>query len=120
MYKIAFHLGRGKNFMHWQVKDDAGNVFYVDPKINDIILHNCTLRNQKAASLRIFNGGEKNRCAWVQFESYEVTPLTGIETDTQLRFNPRVSPTWMVAETTGQDGREFVTIYTNQSKLFIK
>lgn len=119
MYKIAFHLGRGKNFMHWQIKSDDGTIIYVDPQVNDIVLHGCTLKNQKAASQKIFNGGEKNRCAWVQFTSFEITPLTGVETDVQVRFNPRVSPTWIVGETNGHDGREFATMYTNKSKLFI-
>jgi len=117
-YKIAFHLGRGKNFMHWQIKDSAGNVSYVDPETNDIVLHECTLRNQKSASLRIYNGGEKNRCAWVEFERYEVTKRSNYTSFVNVRFNPRVSPTWQVNGNSEQDGRTFSTLRTNSKNLY--
>ena len=47
MYKVRFHLGRGKNFMKWQVKylgteyggDDK--VSYVTPQDNQLAMLGC-------------------------------------------------------------------------------
>ena len=117
MYKVAFHLGRGANYMHWQIKDDAGNVTYVNPNTHSLVLTGCKLKNQKSSSLRIFNGADKLRCAWVQFDSYEVIAATTF-TGTAVQFNPRVSPTWRVAGVEGQDERTFNTIRTTGNQMY--
>jgi hypothetical protein len=117
--KIAFHLARGKNFMHWQIKHDDGSITYINPEHSDLILHNCTLKNQKSASARIYNGGEKNRCAWVEFDSFEIIPSAGYTSAVQVRFNPRICPTWIVQGKGEQDGRTFASIRSNNSKLYI-
>lgn len=117
MYKVAFHLGRGAHYMHWQIKDDAGNVTYVNPNTHSLVLTGCKLKNQKSSSLRIFNGYEKLRCAWVQFESYQVVaPATF--TGTAVQFNPRVCPTWRVNGVEGQDDRTFGTIKTTGNQMY--
>lgn len=117
MNKIAFHLGRGKNYMHFQLKLATGEVVYVNPNTHQIILHNCKLRNQKATSRKIFEGADKERCAWIDFESYEVVENTDY-TGVQVRFNPRVNPTWMVGEVDQQDGRTFEVLRTNMHNVF--
>jgi hypothetical protein len=118
MYKIAFHLARGVHYMNWQIKGDNGEVIYVNPNESDIVLHNCKLKNQKSTSMKIFKGSDKFRCAWVQFDSFEIVPLSDYTSKTQVRFNPRVKPTWVVAGVDEQDNREFGVLYTNRSQLF--
>lgn len=117
-FKIAFHLARGVNYMHWQIKDNEGNVVYVDPNKNDIVLYNCKLKNQKSASMRIFKGADKLRCAWVEFDSYEITPLRNYTSNVHVRFNPRVSPTWLVNDVDNQDDKTFDVLKTNNNQLF--
>ena len=43
MYKVRFHLGRGTNFMKWQVKylsenGDEDRVSYVNPQDNQLAM----------------------------------------------------------------------------------
>jgi hypothetical protein len=116
-YKIAFHLARGAHFQHWQIKGDDGQILYFNPSSVDLVLHSCTLHNQKAASLKIYKGGDKARCAWVSFESFDVLPAGTNAAGTPVRFNPRSCPTWQVNGQPEQDGRKFARLTT--SKQFI-
>jgi hypothetical protein len=118
MYKIAFHLARGANFQKWQIRDANNDAVYIDPAKHDLILKGCKLRNQKAASLKIFNGGDKARCSWIEFESYEVVEKWGYTSDVEVRFNPRVCPTWMIAGLPEQDNTTHDTIVSNGNKLY--
>lgn len=118
MYKIAFHLARGANFQKFQIRDANNEATYIEPNDFDIILHNCKLKNQKGASLRIFKGGDKARCAWIEFERYEVVAKGNYTSEVDVRFNPRVSPTWTVAGVDGQDDRTFAQLRTNGRKVY--
>jgi hypothetical protein len=113
-YKIAFHLARGAHFQHWQIKGDDGQILYFNPSSVDLVLHSCTLHNQKAASLKIYKGGDKARCAWVSFESFDVLPKGSNTAGTPVRFNPRSCPTWQVDGKPEQDGRKFARLTTSQ------
>lgn len=119
MYKIAFHLGRGVNFQKWQVKDVNNDAVYVNPETHDIVMYDCKLHNQKGTSLRIFKGGEKQRCAWVECSRYDIVIKSDYTSDVEVRFNPRVCPTWIVNGISEQDGRKINTIKTNGRKLYI-
>jgi len=118
MYKIAFHLAKGKNFQHWQIKDKDNNCTYVNPKENDLILYNCKLKNQFSASKKIFHGADKLRCAWVQFESFEIIEKSNYTSDIHIQFNPRKCPTWKVNDSENQDNREFKSIKSNNNQLY--
>lgn len=117
-HKIAFHLGRGANYMHWQIKTATGEVVYVNPNTHDIVLKGCLLKNRKSASRKIFEGADKERCAWVEFDSWEVTERKGFTSETHVRFNPRVSPTWMVNGESDKDNTTFEVLFTNQHNLY--
>lgn len=117
-HKIAFHLARGKHFQHWQIKLNTGDVVYIDPAENSIILRGCVLKNRKSSSLRIFKGADKERCAWVEFESYDVVKSIDKVTSTQVRFNPRVSPTWMINNQSDKDDTTFDELFTNNRNIY--
>ena len=74
MYKVRFHLARGKHYMHWQVKDKDGNNEYYDPAEVTLIMKECKLHNQPNATKKILLGENKRPCAWVICEKVEVTP----------------------------------------------
>lgn len=118
MNKIAFHLGRGANYMHWQIKNAQGEAVYVNPNTHSVILYGCKLKNQASASMKIFKGADKLRCAWVEFESYEIVTASDFKSSTHLQFNPRVCPTWKVNGNEGQDNRTFDIIATTSNQMY--
>lgn len=63
--QVRFHLGAGKNFMKWQVKED-GRVSYFDPETTNLVLINAKLRNQIETAKKINQGANKTVCAWVE------------------------------------------------------
>ena len=130
MITVRFHLGRGANFMHYQIRGLKGKsgqsseiIEYVDPEKHSIVFHNCRLHNQAKASQKILDGGDKKPCAWLIAESYEVIetiPPTG----NQIAFNPRKSAHWNLMNGNeiiqdNIDGMEFKTITTNSNKLYL-
>ena len=59
MYKVRFHLGRGKNFMKWQVTSNLNTgdgtgakhvVSYVNPQENQLAMLGCKLSLQPSGS----------------------------------------------------------------------
>ena len=107
-YKVRFHLGRGKNFMHWKIenKDDKSSIF-LDPKEVQLILLNCKLTNSKKTAGKIYRGEmNKSPIAWIECSDIKVLDKPkSIIPDNQLRYNPRVAPNWH--RTTGEDVDNF-------------
>jgi len=129
MYKVRFHLARGKNYQHFQVKDKDGNCEYYNPEKVTLIMKECKLHNQPKASKKIFYWGENKRpCAWVICEDV----IVGIKkenpsSDFELAFNPRKSFCWRVITHAyleplvlgyNMDFKEFGTIATFERKLY--
>lgn len=95
MYKVRFHLGRGKHYQHWQIKRIGEEAQYFNPNEVTIILKNCRLHNQVNASKKILSGENKRPCAWVVCESYETAPKQNIPLSIfEIAFNPRKSFNW--------------------------
>ena len=78
MYKIRFHLGRGDNFMKWQVKTlvngDPTNysVQYFEPEQYQLAMFDAKLRVQLGTSKKIHEGACKTVCAWVECENLQI------------------------------------------------
>lgn len=124
MYKVRFHLGRGKNYMHWWVKDKDGNVEFFNPDEVCLVLNHCKLHNQANASKKIFNGENKRPCAWVLCSSYEIFPAAEQPTSgVVVNFSPRKAPHWQLISREGTIYREnadnfkFVTLYSYKRTL---
>lgn len=47
MYKVRFHLGRGENYMKWQISELGGKPAYFKPEDVNLNLIKCTLKNNK-------------------------------------------------------------------------
>ena len=97
MYRIRFHLAKGKNFMKWQVKSPSGEVQFYEPSEVTIFMEGCVLRNQKGTAEKIFGGEDKTVCAWVDAVDLRVVaaPIKNImSTSAVLHYNPRVLPYW--------------------------
>ena len=113
MYKVRFHLAKGKNYLKWQIKDEEGKVIYYTPEEVVIKMINCKLINKGSTAEKIFAGDNKSVCAWIECEDYEVYPSNQYRSTTmkhKLRFNPKILPFWHVPD------RE----YHNLDNCFIK
>lgn len=97
MYKVRFHLARGKHYQHWQVKDKDGSSQYYDPEEVTLIMKDCKLHNQVNATKKIYFDGENKRpCAWVKCRKVEITPKDDRPfSDYELAFNPRKNYHWI-------------------------
>ena len=98
MYKVRFHLARGKHYQHWQVKDRCGDVEYYNPEEITLIMKDCKLHNQPNASKKILLGENKKPCAWVicntiEVISKDIQPFKRLQpfSNYVLAFNPRKS-----------------------------
>lgn len=122
MYKIRFHLGRGVNFMKWQIKEPDGKTRYLDPDGWIICAKNATLRNRKATAKKIHDGCNKTVCAWIEADTLEVHKCKGdmaIHTSMDVlgdarpvRFNPREAPHWTDMAGTDIDGTSYKDVKT--------
>jgi hypothetical protein len=123
-FTIRKHLTKGEYFGFWQIRgyitdSKQGEIVqYVNPNTHTLILENCLLHNKVNAAIKIFEGGEKNPCAYIIFEAYQVIPLQEPISEKLVSYNPRNCPHWIV------DGQQadFVClpkIVSNLSKLYI-
>lgn len=120
MYKIRFHLAKGENHRHWQVKNTlTGEVRYYDPNKTYLQMQGCRLRNQPTTARKIHNGANKTVCAWVDCEVVEVkdsVPLF-VKLDGELSYNPRTNPYWVDGTNTNSDNKEFDCLLTINRKI---
>ena len=126
MYTVRRHLGRGKNYMHYQIRGHVTDakqgdvVEYVNPDTHSIVFKGCHLHNKLNQSRKILDGASKAPCAWLIAESYEVVDKKQIDADdVQLRFNPRESEHWTIDGMIADD-ETFDVVVMKEAKLFIK
>lgn len=120
MIQVRFHLGNGKHYKHWQVKDQFGNVEYHDPSEVTLVMYDCQLRNQPGTARRIFEGGDKDVCAWVKCRDLAVVPASPYpdRSGTPVMYNPRVAPYWRTVGDVNCDGYTFARIESAGRELF--
>ena len=133
LYTIRRHLGKGKHFGWWQIREyitnskQGGIVEYVDPAKFTIIFRTCYLYNRPNTAKKIFDGGHKQPCAWICAGSYVVedSSVTGIIDDypSLLEYNPKEAINWRLHNHFGPavnvDKDEFNFIYTKKTKLYV-
>ena len=101
-YKVKLNLGRGKNFMKWKIQHPDGTIGYYSPTDVQLLMHECILKNHKKTAQKIYAGGEKVVCAWVLCKSLAIkkstldTELDAILLGERVRYNPRVTPHWVL------------------------
>ena len=131
MYKVRFHLGRGKNFMKWQVTSNLNTgdgtgakhvVSYVNPQENQLAMLGCKLSLQPTAAQKIHDGANKTVCAWIECESVQVLEVNRLkpnEQDYRVKFNPRQNPEWTDGYNNVVSGNEYEIIFTNDRTLWV-
>ena len=131
MYKVRFHLGRGKNFMKWQVTSNLNTgdgtgakhvVSYVNPQDNQLAMLGCKLSVQPTAAQKIHDGANKTVCAWIECEAVQVLEVNRLkpnEQDYRIKFNPRQSPNWTDGYNNVVSGNEYEILFTNDRTLWV-
>jgi|688.fasta_scaffold818980_2 hypothetical protein len=118
--KVRYHLQKGPNYMHWQFKNSAGQVFYNNPKDGIIKLYNCILHNNRKLADKIYLGKNKDVCSWVKFKSMEFLSAGSNVPSwaTHIRYNPRVLPYWHNVSGDNLDGKAFDELYLSEKGVF--
>ena len=139
-YKIRFHLGKGKNFKHWQIIKPCGTKEFVNPHCDmeyQIKMFNCRLVNRTKTAKKIYDGEcNKTVCSWIECSSMKVighlSNLFGgnddpsdnryeIGNSVELRYNPRKNPFWVHSAThSNVDGHTFHHLFTSGNKVYVK
>ena len=131
MYKVRFHLGRGKNFMKWQVTSNLNTgdgtgakhvVSYVNPQENQLAMLGCKLSLQPTAAQKIHDGANKTVCAWIECESVQVLEVNRLkpnEQDYRIKFNPRQNPEWTDGYNNVVSGNEYEILFTKDRTLWV-
>jgi hypothetical protein len=127
--KVRFNLGRGKHYMKWKIQSSAG-VEYYSPEDVDLVLKNCQLKNNRKVAERIFNGENKDVCAWIICDSVEIVEskskelkeaklkLSALIEFSRIRYNPRIHPYWTILDEC-VDNNSYDRLYTIGKRIFI-
>ena len=91
-------MGRGKNYMKWKIDSPDGTTQYYDPKEVQLVMYNCTLKNNRKVAERILDGEiTKVVCAYILCERIEILAEKILEeSNISVRYNPKVLPYWTV------------------------
>ena len=92
--KLRFNLGKGKNYMHWQITYPNGVKEYLHPDDTNMVLYGCELKNNKKTAQKIYSGEHKTVCAWILCDNIEMIDSTK-EGET-IRYNPKIIPNWTI------------------------
>jgi len=95
-YQIRFHLARGENYMHWQVKASDGSIRYIDPSKHQIEMIGCKLINKVGTARSVNKKGVKSVCGWIECDNYwpignDCIPIDDLE---RLYYNPIKDVHW--------------------------
>jgi hypothetical protein len=117
--KIRFNLSRGENYMKWKVEFRNGWVRYYDPATTQIVMSDCTLKNNRKAALSILSGSNKFVCAWVLCKTLEIKTDDFLpETENKLKYNPRELPFWNL-NGKDVDSSQYKKIISVSKNLFV-
>jgi hypothetical protein len=124
-YRLRYHLGKGTNFMKWQIRNkELDMVDYFDPNEFVYTCKNGKLNNNSRAAQNIHDGDNKTVCSWISYEdmgsvSETLRDFKSVEGGlTRISYNPRLKPYWMsfdFDEESNLDGFEGDVFIINKS-----
>ena len=126
-FRVRFHLGRGSNYMTWQITDklNGNNKDYYNPEICSIKMKGCVFGNNPTISQKIYDGEHKTVCAWVDCEDLDVVYIKSpeyvepkIKNLLKYRFNPRKSIHWNTNRCDNLDGKERSLLVTHGRGIY--
>ena len=127
-YKVRFHLGKGKNFRHFQVTTPDGTRSFYNPEDYFLVMKNARLHNNCKVAERIHSGSNKTVCSWIICDDVEresvLTHLFNPEkvpkgTDhIELKYNPRENPHWL-ENGENVDFKSYSCLFTEDHRVFV-
>lgn len=126
-YRLRYHLGKGPNFMKWQVRNKKLNlVDYFDPNSFVYTCKNGKLNNSSRTAQKIHDGDNKTVCSWISYEEMGSVNETLISSRhahgglTRISYNPRLQPNWISYDSpdTNIDGFEG-NVYIINKTLYV-
>lgn len=126
--RLRFHLSRGKNYRHWQLKGMKKESVYFDPEETNFILKNVKLYNKRNVAKKIYEGANKDVCAWLSISGRIMVSPSEIDVSnmTEVSYNPRVAPFWTY-KIVGADShlldidfKEFDKVIINKTKIYVQ
>jgi hypothetical protein len=102
MYSVRFHLGRGKYYRMWQVKnlkDKSVAPVYYDPSKVQLDLNSCELVCNENKARKVYEAGVKDVCGWIKCRRLFLRDVgsnlyTFPENMSRILFNPIVDTSW--------------------------
>jgi hypothetical protein len=128
--EVRFHLGDGKNYMHWQLKIKQGGktveVCYFDPSEYQLEMRGCKLWNRPNKAKQVFEAGVHDVSGWVRCEEVMLRktffPKLPVDNLEKLYYNPLRDPHWRRESDSNEfiwDGSEYATLLTNGKQVYI-
>lgn len=123
MYAIRRDLKGGKTHGFWQIskcriRSKLGKAIeYIDGKKYTLILKGCYLHNSVAAAKKIFEGADRERCAWIVCDSFEIVPIKDID-GIEISYNPKKSPHYL-CDDENVDKTEHDCITTKNYQMYV-
>jgi len=113
-YRVRFNLSPGPNFMKWVVvtgEDIPANKKFYSPTECSIFMTDCILKNYPKRAIKIFDGADKQVCAWIECKSATVIlPIEKCESSSDILYNPRIAPYWRNSLNTNIDNAHFQSV----------
>lgn len=124
--EVRFHLGRGKNYMKWQVRIKDGartvDIYYYDPKEYQLEMVGCKLVNKLNKAKKVHKAGVKDVSGWVECKEVIPTKENPVDNLERLFYNPIRDPRWRRESDSNEfdwDGSEYATLITYNKQVYI-
>ena len=125
-YEVRFHLGRGENYMHWQVKAMCGSnkldEFYYNPNEYQLEMIGCKLISNTNKAKKVHAAGKKDVSGWVECDEVMINNLIEIDNFEKLYYNPIRNPYWRRESDCNEfiwDNSEYATLITNGKQVYV-
>jgi len=125
--RLRFHLARGKNYRHWQLKGMKKEPVYFDPEDTSFILKNVKLYNKRNVAQKIYEGANKDVCAWLEIKGSAKVQTTEFDVSgmVEISYNPREVPFWtykirVPGLEVDLDLKEFKKVIINKTKIYVQ
>jgi hypothetical protein len=125
-YEVRFHLGRGENYMHWQVKAMCGRKklqeFYYNPAQYQLEMLGCKLVNKVNKAKKVHKAGKKDVAGWVKCDTVMINNEIGIDSLEKLYYNPIRDPYWRRESDSGEfawDDSQYSTLITQDRQVYV-
>jgi hypothetical protein len=124
--EVRFHLGRGENYMHWQIKIMQGrkkvDEYYYDPFYYQLEMVGCKLINKLNKAKKVHDAGVKDVSGWVRCAEVIINNEIGVDNLEKLYYNPIRDPQWRRESDAGEfawDNTEYSTLITQGKQVYI-